>query len=132
MKDFPTDPVAVTLADGKEYHLRFNFSAVRKIKNEFGKTLDELTKCPREDLLLFALPLGIVEGVTAEALENDLLLGPMTPYVFSQFVTSFFPKGESDAWLALMAETERRLVAMSNDPAKAIADAEKMTKKAAE
>lgn len=110
IKDFPTDPTPVTLADKKEYHLRFNFSAVRKVKAQFGKTLQEMVKEHSiEDILLFALPLGIVEGVTAEALENELLFGPMTQYVFGQFVTSFFSKDEIDFWDAAILTREAAL-----------------------
>lgn len=89
------DGVVLVLADGIERHLRYSLSAVKRIKQQFGNTAEEmLQKTPIEDFLPKVLMEGIVEkeGLTEQVLCDDLITGPMTDECFIVFVQAFFGK----------------------------------------
>ncbi len=100
---YPTEPTPITLADGKERHLRYSLGAVKRIKAKFGKDALEVLKVPPEDLLPVVLMEGLIEkdGITEARLiddENPLVTGPMVDYVTLQFIEAFFGQRAKSAF----------------------------------
>jgi hypothetical protein len=89
---FPSSPTAITLADGKPRHLRYSLGAVKRIKEKWGKTFDEIVKHPAEELLPAVLMEGLVEkeGITETVILEELLTGPMIDDVMLIFIRAFF------------------------------------------
>jgi hypothetical protein len=87
---YPTDPVFITLADGKERQLRYTMRSLQRLKAKFGKSLlggglGDLD----EDTLPELVHAGLVNpDLTAEDVADNIT-APMIPYVASCFARAF-------------------------------------------
>ncbi len=113
MTPYPTTPVPIILADGKERHLRYSLGAVKRIKAKFGSTFTDILSKPPEDFLPEVLMIGIVdkEGLTEDVLLDDLLTGPMIEYAQLCFVEAFFGVQQRHTIDALLARNRTALEA---------------------
>ena len=84
--------VEVTFADGSTRHLRYTLGARKRITEKFGTEPMDILKQPPEQLLPFVLMEGVVErdGISEEAILENLVTAPMTDYITLQFIESFF------------------------------------------
>jgi hypothetical protein len=103
--NYPTTPTPIILADGKERHLRYSLSAVKRIKAKFGKTFTDILAHPPEEFLPEVLMEGLTEkeGLTEAVLMDDLLTGPMIEYAQLCFVEAFFGVQQRQTIDALLA-----------------------------
>ena len=112
MIPYPTNPVAVVLADGVERHLRYPLSVVKIIKEKYAsmpplpdptataetrglalqaKIVGHLGTSPEESLPYFLMQ-GLIEkeGLTEQVIAETMIDGPMVEYVVLCVIESFF------------------------------------------
>lgn len=105
---YPTNPTPITL--DKERHLRYPLSAVKRIKDKWGKSLEEMLTKPQEDFLPDVIFEGLTDksGLTPDIIA-DLLTGPDMDSALLTFIQAFFGQRQRDL-IEELDQTRRALL----------------------